>query len=116
MSIELPKADELSVAATLLLIEQGAVLLDVRSPSEFRAGHAPGSQHVGLPWVALDAPAVIGDRPVVTVCSSGYRSSQAAAVLARAGSRAYSLSGGLHAWQRAGQPLVDARGRRGEII
>lgn len=116
MSIEPPKADEVEVAGALRLIAEGALLLDVRSPSEFRAGHAPGSRHLALTWVAIEALAVIGDRPVITVCSSGHRSSRAAVVLSGQGCRAYSLSGGLHAWQRAGQPLVDARGRRGEII
>ena len=62
----------------------GAVLLDVRTPEEYREGHIPGSKNV--PLQSLDK--VTGfvnnqDTPVFVYCHSGARSSQAVSALQR---------------------------------
>jgi phage shock protein E len=68
------------------LVEGGALLLDVRTPSEFAAGHVEGAKNVAVQQLegALDA---LGprDRPVVVYCQSGMRSRLAVALLRRAG-------------------------------
>ena len=96
------------------LQEQGAILLDVREGAEWRAGHAPGARHIPLSRF----PARIKDLPqrtVITVCRSGHRSAGAAALLARQGRDVVSLTGGMHAWARAGLPVVAAGGRPGRV-
>jgi phage shock protein E len=64
------------------LVKEGAVLLDVRTPAEFQAGHLPGA--IIIPVAELRARvAELGPRttPVVTYCHSGVRSTRAAATL-----------------------------------
>jgi rhodanese-related sulfurtransferase len=95
---------------------QGAILLDVREDSEWRAGHAPRARHIPLSRL----PARLGDLPphrtVITVCRSGSRSSRAAALLAREGRDVLNLAGGMHAWARAGLPVVASGGRPGRVV
>jgi phage shock protein E len=68
------------------MVAQGGVLLDVRSPEEFAAGHLPGAINIPVAEVRARA-AEIGarDRPVVTYCRSGGRSARAAATLRELG-------------------------------
>ncbi len=54
-------------------------------------------------------------RAVVTVCRSGARPARAAALPARDGREVSNLSGGIHAWARAGLPVVAKGGAPGHI-
>lgn len=70
------------------------LLLDVREPAEFAAGHLPGSLNIPLAAV-LAGEAVADDRPVLVICRSGARATVAAAALAARGHRVQVLEGGL---------------------
>ncbi|MEU7865281.1 rhodanese-like domain-containing protein [Dactylosporangium sp. NPDC049140] len=84
------------------------VLLDVRSPGEHADGHLPGA--VNVPLDRLDAVAArYAGQDVVTVCRSGARSLVAARMLAAAGARVQSLTGGTEAWRQAGHPIETGR-------
>ena len=64
----------------------GAVLLDVRTPDEYRQGHIPGSKN--LPLQSIDkVERMIENKatPIFVHCLSGARSRQAAAVLQQMG-------------------------------
>lgn len=98
------------------LLRDGAILLDVREDAEWQAGHAPKARHIPLgrlPGRIRDLPP---RRTVVTVCRSGARSSRAAALLAREGRDVVNLTGGMHAWVRAGLPVVASGGRPGRVV
>lgn len=88
-----------------------AVALDVREPHEWRAGRIAGSLHVPLGALAARVDRLDRDTRVITVCRTGSRSGRAAAALRRAGFQVENLSGGLHAWERAGLPLEPRGGR-----
>lgn len=88
------------------LVENGAVLLDVRSLPEWDSGHAPGATHVPLHEVIERGRDAVGARPVVAICRSGGRSATAARVLSRLGAEAYSVRGGMDAWRRAGLEIT----------
>jgi rhodanese-related sulfurtransferase len=105
---------KVSAVQAASLAEGGAILLDVREPREWRAGHAPRARHIPLSQVSRRAGELPAGRAVVTVCHSGARSAVAAALLARQGREVSSLSGGMRAWARAGLPVV-ASGRPGRI-
>ena len=87
------------------LQQQGAILLDVREDTEWRAGRRVPARMKDLP----------PRRTVITVCHSGHRSARAAALLAREGREVASLSGGMHAWARAGLPVVAGGGGPGRV-
>ncbi|MFI7361649.1 rhodanese-like domain-containing protein [Streptomyces sp. NPDC050149] len=93
-----------------------AVLLDVREPSEWHAGHAPGSVHLPLSVLAdgarLPTPAGL---PVVVICRSGNRSRRAARILADRGVPVVDVTGGMTAWAAAGFPVRDRRGDAGSV-
>ena len=90
----------------LALLADGAVLVDVREPAEWRTGHAPRARHIPLDRLERETRRLPQDTPVVVMCASGMRSRGAAAQLRAAGYRATSLSGGLAAWRAAGGPVT----------
>jgi len=87
------------------------LLIDVRQASEFAAGHVPGAVHIGageLPDRLAELPR---DRPVATICASGYRSSVAASLLRQAGFKDVSwVAGGVPTWEAAGFPVDQGEG------
>ena len=95
------------------LAQEGALLLDVREPGEWAAGHAPQAVH--MPLGDLDPAAVPTDRLVVAVCRSGGRSGQATMVLRNAGVEVRNLAGGMTAWSAAGLPVVRDDGQPGTV-
>ncbi|WP_028809191.1 rhodanese-like domain-containing protein [Streptomyces sp. 351MFTsu5.1] len=94
-----------------------AVLLDVREPYEWQAGHAPLAVHLSLSALAAGAalPAEAQARPLVVICRSGNRSRAAAELLVARGVQAVDVIGGMRGWAAAGLPVVDARGGNGSI-
>ena len=97
------------------LVDSGAVLLDVREPHEWQAGHAPKARHIPLAQLAQRARELPANKPIVTVCRSGHRSARAAAMLGQAGRETSNLAGGMHAWARAGLPVVAKGGGPGRV-
>lgn len=63
----------------------GALLLDVRTEAEHRAGAIPGSTNVPLQSRRARLAELDPKRPVVVYCASGLRSASAAALLRRSG-------------------------------
>lgn len=86
-------------------------LVDVREPYEWEAGHLAGARHVALDRVAAEASTIDKDKPVVFYCAVGSRSGMAATAFRRAGYAAYSMDGGITAWDEQGLPLEPADGQ-----
>jgi sulfur-carrier protein adenylyltransferase/sulfurtransferase len=97
---------EIDVEGARRLLDDDAVLVDVRRPDEWDLSHIPGALHLPQQEL-LDRAAEIGpaDRPVVVYCRVGNRSLFAAAALRKAGYDAVSLAGGIEAWAEAGLPV-----------
>ncbi|MGO8890368.1 MAG: rhodanese-like domain-containing protein [Streptosporangiaceae bacterium] len=106
---------KVSAAQAAALADRGAILLDVREPREWQAGHALRARHIPLSQIPRRAAELPERRAVVTVCRSGARSARAASLLARDGREVWNLAGGMHAWARAGLPVVAKGGGRGHI-
>jgi rhodanese-related sulfurtransferase len=103
-----PMKDIGNLAATQLVNQRKAVLLDVREPSEFSAGRLPGALNVPLSQLASGGKEVtkMKGRPVVVYCERGGRSRGAGSALAKLGiTETYNLAGGIKAWKDAGLPL-----------
>lgn len=84
----------------------GAVVIDVREPFEYAAGHVPGARLLPLSQVSVRAEELPKDEPVYVICATGNRSLVAADYLARAGVDAWSVAGGTSEWQRSGRPVA----------
>jgi rhodanese-related sulfurtransferase len=98
--MSLPK---ISAEEAKRLIDQGAVLIDIRSPQEYAGERIPGAQNRPLgQGMSLGASG-----PIVFHCKSGQRTAANAASLAQlANCDAYILDGGMDAWKRAGLPVA----------
>jgi molybdopterin/thiamine biosynthesis adenylyltransferase/rhodanese-related sulfurtransferase len=96
-----PTAASVGVERAARLAEEGALVVDVRTPQEFERGHIPGALSVPLARLGHAAPDLPADRPILCVCAVGARSARAAAELRRLGFEAYSLDGGTLAWTQA---------------
>jgi hydroxyacylglutathione hydrolase/adenylyltransferase/sulfurtransferase len=86
-------------------------LVDVREGYEWQEGRIAGARHVELERVASEAPTIDRDTPVVFYCRLGARSGMAANAFRRAGYDAYSMVGGITAWDERGLGLEPEDGR-----
>ena len=79
---------DLTGAQARELVAQGALLIDVRSPSEFAGGHLPGARNLPVQTLAGQA-AGLGPPTlkVIVYCASGTRSAMAKRILRAAGFR-----------------------------
>ncbi|MFP4002228.1 MAG: MBL fold metallo-hydrolase [Alphaproteobacteria bacterium] len=81
------------------------VILDVRQPGEWNAGHVPGANHIPGGELIDRHGEVPRGRPVAVYCGSGYRSSVAASLLKAEGhEEVYNVLGGFQAWTRRDLP------------
>jgi rhodanese-related sulfurtransferase len=89
------------------------VLIDTREDSEWAAGHAPGSIHLGKGIIERDIERQIPNtsKKLVLYCGGGFRSALAADALQKMGyTNVFSLAGGWRAWNEAGMPVESGQG------
>jgi rhodanese-related sulfurtransferase len=94
--------------AQKLIADKKVVVLDVRTPSEFAAGHIAGATN--LDYKAEDfktkVAALDKNQAYLVHCASGVRSASACAVMDKLDFKTiYDLKGGISAWQDAGLPV-----------
>lgn len=97
-----------TLQATQLMNRDNALVLDVREPAGYAAGHILGAKNV--PLAELDKRAGELDKhkskPVIVSCDTGNVSTRAVGLLkARGFTQAVSLSGGFRGWLQAGLPM-----------
>lgn len=74
-----------SPAQVSTLRQQGATLVDVRSPGEFASGHIEGAINIPVNEIRERMSEIPANKPVIVYCRSGARSANAASVLRGAG-------------------------------
>lgn len=85
---------------------QPPVVLDVRSPAAFAAGHLPGAFNHPLEKLERLVPELPADRIIVLYDSSADRAGRAAGLLGGGRRAVWELEGGLALWAREGRSLV----------
>lgn len=86
-----------------------AILLDVREPNEYAAGHVPGAINLPQADLATRLEELPRAGHLIVICQAGARSLRAAQFLKQVGfDRVVSVAGGTGAWADAGKPLEHA--------
>jgi len=98
---------ELSPQELTRLVNDGALLLDLRGNDAHRAGHIAGAQPTALDTLDGAVAKAAKDTPVVAYCESGSDSAKAAERLVAAGfATVATLKGGLMSWRADNLPLA----------
>ncbi len=96
-------------AEAVRLMNQGAVLVDIRDKAAFDAGHISGARNVPGAAIADGAKQIekYKEKPVIAYCDTGVTAGAAARQLGRLGfKQALNLRGGLAAWRQENLPVV----------
>ncbi len=91
------------------LVDEGAILIDIREDDEHARIHIPGAHHIALSRFDRSLMAASSGKTIIFHCRSGARTlGHASRLIAGAGPacKAYLLEGGLEAWRAAGFPVA----------
>lgn len=104
------KPETLSPKQVSKLIEQGAVLVDIRDRTDYLREHIP--QAVSLPLTEITTGKTVegaGQQPVIFHCQTGMRTTNNADELVSAvrSGKVFLMSGGINAWKGAALPTVE---------
>ena len=97
--------------AVQLINRERAVVVDVREPEEFAAGHMTGAKNVPLNQLEEKLAAAVKNKtvPLLLVCATGSRAQRAVAVAKKLGfEQAQAVAGGLKSWKEANLPVEKA--------
>jgi len=114
-TIEIPSTDVIGVDTLRHMLAEDPMvrILDVRTGGEYETAHIPGAYNVPLDTLSEHAGDLAGvEHPVVPVCQSGGRATQAHGTLHGAGKEGlHILEGGMLAWRSAGGDVVEQSAR-----
>ena len=110
-----PEIEHLDPVESKRRVDGGALLLDVRNPGEWQAGHAEGAAWIPMTELADRQEELPTHREIVVICKTGARSARVAEALAAAGYEAVNVAGGSEAWLAAGFPIVTDDGQPGTV-
>jgi rhodanese-related sulfurtransferase len=105
--VSIPTIELSNVPAEL---PEGVVVLDVREPEEWAAGHIEGAVHIPLGTLPVRLQDLPDAQQFLVVCKMGGRSAQACMYLGQQGQAAVNLAGGMVDWAADGRPMVSETG------
>ena len=94
--------------ATQFINHDNAVVIDIRPQDAYRKGHIIDAVSLSQQDMK-DTPKKLEKykiKPIILVCATGVESQKIATLLLKRGYNAYSLAGGMRAWDQADMPLV----------
>jgi rhodanese-related sulfurtransferase len=107
---------QIDPSEALAQVDRGATLLDVRTPEEFAAGHAPQARFIPLAELEARAQTLSLETTLAIICRSGHRSQNAAEYLRAQGFQVSNVVGGMTAWAAEGLPIIDDHGGPGQVV
>lgn len=78
--------------------KDNVVILDVREPDEWEAGHIPGAKHIPLGQINRALNEIEPKQETIVVCRSGGRSGRACEYLSSLGYNVVNMPGGMTEW------------------
>ena len=103
----------LSASQAVRLMNQGALVIDLRSRQLYDAGHIVDSRNVPMPELESQADALKKwrEKNVITYCDTGADGASAARSLTKLGfTKVFNLQGGLNGWVKDNLPLAKTAG------
>ncbi len=95
-----------NASATELINHQGAQIIDLRDPAEFKKECIARSINIPADRIHLELDKIDKNKPVLLVDDNGKRARMASPLLRGVGCKqVYVLQGGLNAWRRSGTPF-----------
>ena len=103
----MPDVPEVTATEAASMVEDGALLIDIREMDEWQTMRIPGADFRPLSQIQEWFEDLPRDRDIILQCRSGNRSAQATnALIQQAGfERVFNLTGGLIAWHSADLPI-----------
>ena len=101
--------DEINVRDVEKYIEQGAIVLDVRTKDEYNNGHISGSINIDIHSNVFkeNVDKLDKERSYVVCCASGGRSAKATQVMLGMGfGDVHNMIGGMIDWEKEGLPTT----------
>ena len=102
-------ASSVSPAEAVRLMNDGALLVDIRSANQFKDGHISGARNLPGDQIAEGSKALdkVKGKTLITCCDSGMMSAAAARKLTELGyGPVHNLRGGLAAWRQENLPVI----------
>jgi rhodanese-related sulfurtransferase len=99
----------LTAMQAVRLMNQGALVLDLRPKEAFDAGHIGDARNLAPTDLASEAEALKKwrDKTVITYCNDGRDGANAARTLTKLGfTKVFNLEGGINAWLKENMPLA----------
>ena len=106
----------LSTMQVVRLMNQGALVIDLRGKELYDAGHISDARNVPVAELASQAETLKKwrDKSVITYCDSGANGASGARTLMKLGfTKVFSLQGGLNAWVKDNLPLAKSAPAKG---
>jgi phage shock protein E len=103
-----PTIDQSALNKRIVDKDASLLILDVRTPAEFAAGHVPGAINVPYTWLPASISSLpdAANKDIVLYCETGVRSERAASRLRENGfQRLLHLEGDMKAWREQQQQL-----------
>ncbi len=103
--MDLPLETDVTSAARLL--QEGALLLDVREPSEVATCSVAGSRYIPMRQIPESLPTLPRDRQILVLCHVGARSLRVTQFLRANGfTQVTNVAGGIDAWAEQIDPAL----------
>ncbi len=95
-----------SSEAVQMVNQKDAILIDLRSADQFKAGAIAQSRNIPVADLDAKASTLPKDKPVILVCDTGRSAPRSVAVLRKHGiNEAYTLQGGIQGWLQSSLPV-----------
>jgi rhodanese-related sulfurtransferase len=106
----------LSTAQAVRLMNQGAIVLDLRPKAAYDSGHIGDARSVPTAEIESQGESLKRwrDKNVITYCETGANGASSARALTKMGfTKVFNLQGGINAWVKENLPLVKTSGKGG---
>ena len=86
------RVDDATILAARDAVKQGAVIIDVRTPKEYKQGHVTNAQNIPIEVITKTLEPVPKGKEIVVYCASGNRSGTVANILRQKGWTVYDVA------------------------